>query len=132
MAPSTRVQDADVNALVTAGIRDRTPTGVTEVTNAWGKFWAPSTWRRQAWTNPRVGLFATITFFPRLTTVVPAPLVAIVGLTAVTAAFAIAVPSVGDEGKLPKGLPSLLWPGVPMMMETLRIVAPFRRPRHTR
>jgi len=68
---------------------------------------------------------ATITFLPRLTTVVPAPLVAIVGLSAVTAAFAIAVPSVGDEGKLPKGLPSLLWPGVPMTMETLRIVAPF-------
>jgi SulP family sulfate permease len=68
---------------------------------------------------------ATITFFPRLSTVVPAPLVAIVGLTSVTAAFAIAVPTVGGEGKLPQGLPSLLWPGVPMTVETLRIVAPF-------
>jgi SulP family sulfate permease len=264
MAPTTRVQDADINALVTAGIQDRTPTGVPEVTNAYGKFWAPRTWRRQAWmspriarteilsglvvalalipeaisfsiiagVDPRVGLFAsftmaiaisflggrpamisaataavalvvaplardygldyliaavilggiiqvilavlgiakfmrfiprsvmvgfvnslailiflaqlpqltdvpwvvyplvaaalaTITFFPRLSTVVPAPLVAIVGLTSVTAAFAIAVPTVGGEGKLPQGLPSLLWPGVPMTVETLRIVAPF-------
>jgi|GEM_PF-742518 len=54
MAPTRRVQDADINALVTAGIRDRTPTGVPEVTNAWGKVWAPSTWRRQAWMNPRI------------------------------------------------------------------------------
>jgi len=44
MAPTTRVQDADINALVTAGIQDRTPTGVPEVTNAWGKLWAPRTW----------------------------------------------------------------------------------------
>jgi len=66
-----------------------------------------------------------ITFFPKLTTVVPAPLVAIVGLTLVTTIFAIAVPTVGDEGALPEGLPSLLFPNVPMNLETLQIIFPY-------
>ena len=264
MAPPTRAQEADINSLVTAGIEERSPTGVPEVTNGFGKFWAPRTWHRQAWmsprvarteilsglvvalalipeaisfsiiagVDPRVGLFASftmtiaisflggrpamisaataavalvvaplardygldyliaavilggiiqvvfavlgvaklmrfiprsvmvgfvnalailifmaqvphltdaswivfplvlaalaiITYLPRLTSAVPAPLVAIVLLTIVTTAFAIAVPTVGDEGTLPQGLPSLLWPGVPFNLETLRTVFPF-------
>ncbi|WP_296666984.1 SulP family inorganic anion transporter [Demequina sp.] len=68
---------------------------------------------------------AIIAFFPRLTTVVPAPLVAIVLLTIVTVAAAIAVPTVGDEGALPEGLPGLFIPDVPLNLETLRIVAPY-------
>ncbi|MBC7298646.1 MAG: SulP family inorganic anion transporter, partial [Demequina sp.] len=264
MAPPTRAQEADINSLVTAGIEERSLTGVPEVANGFGKFWAPRTWHRQAWmsprvarteilsglvvalalipeaisfsiiagVDPRVGLFASftmtiaisflggrpamisaataavalvvaplardygldyliaavilggiiqvvfavlgvaklmrfiprsvmvgfvnalailifmaqvphltdaswivfplvlaalaiITYLPRLTSAVPAPLVAIVLLTIVTTAFAIAVPTVGDEGKLPQGLPSLLWPGVPFNLETLRTVFPF-------
>lgn len=62
---------------------------------------------------------------PRLTTVVPAPLVAIVGLTAVTVGFAVAVPTVGDEGRLPDSLPSFVLPDVPLTLETLRIVGPY-------
>ena len=54
MATTTRAQEADINALVTAGIEQRSPTGVPEVTNAWGLFWSPRTWRRQPWMNPRV------------------------------------------------------------------------------
>lgn len=264
MVPTTRAQEADINALVTAGIEERTPTGIPEVTNAYGKFWDPSTWRRQVWmspriarteilsglvvalalipeaisfsiiagVDPRVGLFASftmavaiaflggrpamitgstaaialvvaplsreygleyliaavilggilqvvlavlgvaklmrfiprsvmvgfvnslailillaqlphltgvswmviplvvvalgiITYFPRLTSAVPAPLVAIILLTIITTVFALAVPTVGDEGALPEGLPALLWPGVPFTLETLRIVFPF-------
>jgi SulP family sulfate permease len=71
-----------------------------------------------------VGL-AIMVFFPRLTRVVPAPLVAIVLLTLVTVAAAIAVPTVGDEGELPESLPQLLFPDVPLTLETLRIIAPF-------
>src|SRR5699024_6929670 len=41
---------------------------------------------------------AIIVLLPRLTTVVPAPLVAIVVLTTVTVVFAISVPDVGDQG----------------------------------
>ncbi|WP_425499019.1 SulP family inorganic anion transporter [Oerskovia flava] len=68
---------------------------------------------------------AIMVFMPRLTKVVPAPLVAIVLLTVVTVAAAIAVPTVGDEGELPDSLPSLLVPDVPFTLETFQIIAPF-------
>nr|WP_324650053.1 SulP family inorganic anion transporter [Georgenia sp. H159] len=71
-----------------------------------------------------VGL-AIMVYLPRLTTAVPAPLVAIVVLTTVTVAFAINVPDVGDQGELPDSLPSLLLPNVPLTLETLQIIGPF-------
>ncbi|WP_039827668.1 SulP family inorganic anion transporter [Nocardia testacea] len=64
-------------------------------------------------------------FLPKLTTVVPAPLVAIVVLTAATMVFALNVPNVGDEGELPSSLPSFLIPDVPFTLETLKIIAPY-------
>jgi SulP family sulfate permease len=63
--------------------------------------------------------------FPRLTTVVPAPLVAIVVVSVVMVLFALAVPTVGDEGELPESLPELLIPNVPFTLETLGIIAPY-------
>ena len=71
-----------------------------------------------------VGL-AMLVYLPRLTTVVPAPLVAIVVLTTVTVVFALDVPTVGDEGALPESLPSLLFPDVPLTVETFQIIAPY-------
>jgi SulP family sulfate permease len=68
---------------------------------------------------------AIIVLLPRMTTVIPAPLVAIVLLTAVTVIAALEVPNVGDEGQLPKSLPSLAFPDVPFDLETLRIIAPY-------
>lgn len=68
---------------------------------------------------------AIIFLFPRLTKVVPAPLVSIVLLTIITVAASIAVPTVGDEGELPDSLPELLIPDVPWTLETLRIIFPF-------
>ncbi|MEI4270968.1 SulP family inorganic anion transporter [Klenkia sp. LSe6-5] len=62
---------------------------------------------------------------PRLTTAVPAPLVAIVVLTATAVAAGIDVPTVGDQGALPDSLPALLWPDVPFTLETLQIVLPY-------
>ena len=62
---------------------------------------------------------------PRLTKVVPAPLVAIVLITAVVILMAINVPNVGDEGELPRSLPSLIIPDVPFTVETLSIIAPY-------
>jgi sulfate permease, SulP family len=62
---------------------------------------------------------------PRLTTVVPAPLVAIVVLTALTVGLGIAVPTVGDQGALPDSLPVLGLPAVPLSGGTLAIVAPY-------
>jgi SulP family sulfate permease len=68
---------------------------------------------------------AIIFVVPRLTTAIPAPLVAIVVLTVATVAGAIDVPTVGDEGKLPDALPILGIPAVPFALETLVIVAPY-------
>ncbi len=62
---------------------------------------------------------------PRLTKVVPAPLVAIVLLTLLTSVGAVAVPTVGDEGRLPDSLPGFGLPDVPYDLATLRIIAPY-------
>ena len=67
---------------------------------------------------------AIIVFFPKLTKVVPAPLVAIVVLTAVVVLLRIDVPTVGDQGELPESLPGLFVPNVPLTLETLQIIAP--------
>jgi len=64
-------------------------------------------------------------FLPRLTTVIPAPLVAIVVLTIITVTVAITVPTIGDQGDLPTSLPSLFVPDVPISFETLQIIAPY-------
>ncbi|MEO5710354.1 MAG: SulP family inorganic anion transporter [Nocardioidaceae bacterium] len=66
-----------------------------------------------------------IVLLPRITTVVPAPLVAIVVLTGSTLFVGLSVPNVGDEGKLPDSLPSLFMPNVPLDLETLRIIGPY-------
>ncbi|MEU6852912.1 SulP family inorganic anion transporter [Actinacidiphila alni] len=64
-------------------------------------------------------------FFPRLTKAVPAPLVSIVVLTVITVAAGIAVPTVGDKGKLPSSLPVPGVPDVPFDVHTLTVVAPY-------
>ncbi|PFG30501.1 SulP family inorganic anion transporter [Paramicrobacterium agarici] len=71
-----------------------------------------------------VGILIMV-FMPKLTKVVPAPLVAIVLITAVTLVMALNVPNVGDEGELPKSLPELFIPNVPLTWETFTIIAPF-------
>jgi SulP family sulfate permease len=64
-------------------------------------------------------------FLPKVSTAVPAPLVAIVVLTAAAVVFSLDLPSVGDQGELPSSLPSLFVPHVPLTMETLSIIAPY-------
>ncbi len=68
---------------------------------------------------------AVMVGLPRVTRIVPAPLVAIVALTGFTVLAAVAVPNVGDEGKLPDSLPTLFVPDVPLDLDTLRIIAPY-------
>ncbi len=71
-----------------------------------------------------VGLLIMV-FLPKITTAVPAPLVAIVVLTVAALAWGIDLPDVSDEGQLPSSLPALFVPHVPLTLETLRIVAPY-------
>ena len=68
---------------------------------------------------------ALMVCFPKVTSVVPAPLVSIVILTVVTVAAGIAVPTVGDKGELPSSLPVPGLPDVPFTMDTLTTVAPY-------
>ncbi|MFF1376336.1 SulP family inorganic anion transporter [Streptomyces sp. NPDC058308] len=68
---------------------------------------------------------ALMVFFPKITKVVPAPLVSIVVLTAITVAAGIAVPTVGDKGDLPSSLPVPGLPDVPFTLDTLTTVAPY-------
>ena len=68
---------------------------------------------------------AIIYLLPRLTRVVPSPLVAIVVLTIVSIYGGLGVNTVGDMGQLPSSLPYLLIPEVPLTLETLRIIFPY-------
>ncbi|MEV0702995.1 SulP family inorganic anion transporter [Saccharopolyspora sp. NPDC050389] len=70
------------------------------------------------------GLVLTV-LFPKLTKAVPAPLVSIVALTALTIAAGIAVPTVGDKGALPSSLPVPGIPDVPLTTDTLALIAPY-------
>ncbi|MGK5683306.1 SulP family inorganic anion transporter [Actinoplanes sp. URMC 104] len=68
---------------------------------------------------------AVIWLLPRFTTVVPAPLVAIVLLTVFTTVAHVTVPDVGDEGTLPDSLPVPGLPDVPFTLGTLTTIAPY-------
>ncbi|TSI12083.1 SulP family inorganic anion transporter [Brevibacterium aurantiacum] len=71
-----------------------------------------------------VGLVIMI-FMPKITKVVPAPLVSIIIVTVAVIVFAINIPAVGDQGELPRSLPELFVPSVPLTWETLTIIAPY-------
>ncbi|WAC57436.1 SulP family inorganic anion transporter [Gordonia sp. SL306] len=64
-------------------------------------------------------------FLPKITAVVPAPLVATAVLTVIAVVFAVGVPRVGDEGPVSSEMPTLGVPGVPFTLETLRIIFPY-------
>ena len=62
---------------------------------------------------------------PRITRAVPAPLVAIAALSAVSITMGLDLPTVGDMGELPGSLPSLSLPDVPFTLGTLGVILPF-------
>lgn len=68
---------------------------------------------------------AIIWLFPKLTKAVPAPLIAIVAITAITIGFGVVVPTVGDEGSVVGGLPGITPFGVPLTVDTLVLIAPY-------
>lgn len=66
-----------------------------------------------------------IVVVPKVTTAVPAPLVSVIVITVITVVFALHVPTVGDQGDLPRSLPHFFFPQVPLTWETLTIIAPY-------
>ncbi|KKB06824.1 sulfate transporter [Devosia geojensis] len=71
------------------------------------------------------GGLAVIYLFPRITRLVPSPLVCILVLTAVALLFNVDTRIVADLGELPDALPTLLVPNVPFTLETLWIILPY-------
>lgn len=67
---------------------------------------------------------AIVLLLPLLTKVVPAPLIAIVVVTAIVMIWNLGVPAVSDEGQIGGGLPGLTELAVPLSLETLQIIAP--------
>lgn len=78
---------------------------------------------------PAYALFALgiaiMVLFPKITRVIPGPLVSIAVLTAITVAAGITVPTVGDKGSLPSSPPTPGIPDVPFTMDTLVVIAPY-------
>ena len=62
---------------------------------------------------------------PKVTKSIPSPLIAIIAITSITYWTGTKIPTVGDEGKLPSGLPKLGIPDVPLEFATLEIIFPF-------
>ena len=62
---------------------------------------------------------------PRFFKAIPAPLIAIVVLTAVAIFSGVDLRTVGDLGSITQSLPSFLIPDVPFTLETLKIIFPY-------
>lgn len=77
-------------------------------------------------TYPMVaGGLAIIYLFPRVTTLVPSPLVCIIVLTLIAWFGGMDVHTVGQMGELPRSLPYLLIPQVPLNLDTFMIILPY-------
>jgi SulP family sulfate permease len=67
---------------------------------------------------------AIVLMMPRLTNAVPAPLVAIIVVTAIVILWHLTVPNVGGKGAMAPGLPGFTALTVPLDLDTLRIIWP--------
>lgn len=75
---------------------------------------------------PLVGLgLLVVVLLPRLTTAVPAPLVAIAVVSGAAVLAGVRVPTVGDQGALPEGLPLPRMPDVAWSADLLLAVLPI-------
>ncbi len=73
-----------------------------------------------------IGLGLAIIYgLPRVTTIVPSPLVAIVVLGIGMTTMGVDLPTVGDMGELPSALPFLALPNLPWTLGTLGVILPY-------
>ena len=73
-----------------------------------------------------IGITLLIVYIvPRFFKAIPAPLIAIIVLTAITFIFQIELKTIGDIGSISQSLPSFLIPDVPFNLETLSIILPY-------
>lgn len=71
------------------------------------------------------GTLAIIYWWPRLSKLVPSPLVAVAVMTGVTLLLGADLTTVGDEAPMSSALPALHWPDVPMNWHTLGVLMPY-------
>ena len=75
---------------------------------------------------PMVALgLCILVFLPKFSKVVPAPLVVIVLLTIAALVLGMDIPTVSDQGELPRSLPTFFIPDVPFSLDTLQIILPY-------
>jgi len=75
-------------------------------------------------------VFAIVTLIlvytiPRFVTLIPAPLIAIVVMTAIALFSGVKLQSIGDLGTMPSSLPVFFFPDIPLNFETLKIILPY-------
>lgn len=75
-------------------------------------------------------IFVAVTLFivyvvPRFLKAIPAPLIAIIVLTALAIFNGFELKTVGDLGTISNSLPSFFLPQIPLTLETLRIILPY-------
>ncbi|WP_141737219.1 SulP family inorganic anion transporter [Exiguobacterium aurantiacum] len=68
---------------------------------------------------------AIILVFPRITSAIPAPLVAIVAMTLLVFFMGLETKTIGDMGTITATLPMFLLPDLPLTLETLMIILPY-------
>lgn len=66
-----------------------------------------------------------IYLLPKLTRVVPSPIISIIIVTLIVVVFKIDVTTLGDMGKINSELPKFLVPNIPFNMETFKIILPY-------
>ena len=71
---------------------------------------------------------AIIYLFPKITKIIPSPLVAIISLTIFSIYSGVNVPTVEDMGKLPDSFPFFALPDIPFNLESLEIIFSYALP----
>jgi len=88
-----------------------------------------TTWMTGAQLYLMLGLvavaMAVIRYLPKLTEAIPAPLAAILAVTALALGFGLDTRTVGDMSSIAGGLPTFHIADVPMTWQTLRIIFPY-------
>jgi len=83
------------------------------------------TWPVYAMTAAGLAIIYLFPYIPKIGSVIPSPLVTILGLTAVALVLDLDIRTVGDMGQLPDTLPVFLWPDVALNLHTLTIIFPY-------
>ena len=68
---------------------------------------------------------AIIYLFPKITKIIPSPIVSIIVVTIIVYLFNISIKNLGDMGRITNDLPKLSIPSIPFNFNTLMIILPY-------